>query len=216
MKMACLSLVSCLLWCAELGRADSLPAIRNEPADLSSSLSGGTAWTFYVQTSIKVTGIGYYDHGRDGLFNEQRISIWRDTSGQTAWPFIDPYSATLISMTTIPSGTNAELFGSWRRVNFDVALTLEPGGYEIAKTNVLFGDDFVKVLAIGFDTPQLDPRIQLGAPAGNIEHLPPDQYITTFGASLGPVFFVEVPEPSSAVIVLIGSVAVLAHRRLRR
>jgi hypothetical protein len=131
----------------------------------------------------------------------------------STFPFIDPFTATVIASTTIPDGTNAPLVGGWRLMDLDVSLTLEPGGYEIVNTKTMvIGDPGKFMNGNDLDALKTDPRILLGAPAeGN--HTPPEEFLAAYGANLGPMLFIEVPEPRTSLLVILGAALAMVRRR---
>lgn len=199
--------------------SQSVPAIGGDLAEIALSGEGGVGgWTFFVQEPIRVTGFGWYDNEADGLFSAMQVSLWRDNSGKTTNSvFIDPSTATLVALGTVPKGIEARLAGPWRVVDFDLSLTLEPGGYEIASTNLGDGKDLHKYYLANTDpfSPQVDSRILLGVPASGAS-MPPDELLLTYGAFLGPMFFIEVPEPTGPSLILLALSTVLARCQLLR
>ena len=177
-------------------------------------------WTFEVRSPIVAPGLAWYDAGRDGLLGSHQVGLWKETTGLSIPFFPRSSNLTMLASLTIASGTSAELVGSWRKVNFEAALTLEPGLYEIAGTEQGSPRDSV-VWASTFDViPVLhDERIVLGGPAF---HFTPNQlepgndFLTAYGPMMGPVLFIEqVPEPSAAVLAALGIGAVLFFRARR-
>ena len=106
----------------------------------------------------------------------------------------------------------APLDGSWRRFDFNVALTLEPGGYEIAGSHYSETADVVNYFKdsppeVGRTLPT-DPRLEVGSPALDSRfgsqvptfHQPQD-FILVYGVELGPMLFIEaIPEPSTVAL----------------
>ncbi len=95
-----------------LAAADNVPAIKtaNTPLEQTFTNFAGAAanatigWSFTVGSgSITVSSLGLYDSGGNGLANAHDIAIW--TSG-----------GTLVTSTTIPSGTGATLISGYRYV----------------------------------------------------------------------------------------------------
>lgn len=215
MKLIVLSgAVVALLISALACSAQSVPAIGRDPAEVPEVFGGGgrLGWTFFVQAPVRVTALGLYDEGRDGLFDAQQISIWRDNSGRTTAPFIAPYTASLVTIIEIPSGTAALLVGSWRVMQLDTALTLQPGGYELAGTVLSTRDPSTFLRGNDPESPRMEPHILLGTPAQG-SFLPPDEYPLTYGAYLGPMFFIEVPEPTIPNLILGRSLVFVMRQR---
>ena len=188
-------------------------------------------WTFYLTQPVVLTGLGWYDDGLDGLADPHQIGIWKDQSGRTDGPYMDLLNAAntsaLVLSATIPVGTAAPLDGSWRRLDFNVALTLEPGGYEIAGRNYAETADVVNYFKdsppeVGRTLPA-DPRLEVGAPAADLRfgsevptfHQPQDFWLV-YGVELGPMLFIEaIPEPSTVLLLAGGLGFWLLARRWR-
>src|SRR5512140_3070381 len=104
-----LAVTTSLVLRASNAHAQQIPVIGADPAQLPFQSvtfdSGG--WTFFVHSPLTVTGVGWFDDGRDGLLKAHDIKIWKDTSSLTKWPYIDPYTATPVASATVPSGTGA-------------------------------------------------------------------------------------------------------------
>jgi PEP-CTERM motif len=211
--------------------ADSAPAYGLDPGSAPYGsgdevyYGGLIGWTFYLTQPVTVNGIGWYDAGLDGLSHAHEIGIWKDQSGRTQWPFVDPSNSVLTLSATVPAGTAAPLDGSWRKLDFNASITLEPGGYEIAGTDYLNSRDAVRFVLEnpGFGTSLLpDPRLEVGAPAVYGRYVsepgfnPPGGYVAVYGAELGPMFFIEsVPEPSTITLWLGGLCLCLLARQAR-
>ena len=173
-------------------------------------------WSFYAKVPLVVTGVGWFDQFGDGLSHPHAISLWRDTSGQTSWPYFGP-GATVLENVPIPSGTAATLKGPWRTVDLPAPITLPAGGYLI--TGQDYADSTDGIRQVLFYSPTMlnlfppDPRILYGAPGTQ------SGFLLDFGAHLGPVLFVlAVPEPVSTTLAWLAATALLCHRRgnLRR
>ncbi len=93
-----------------LNASTDVPAIQtaNLPEILVIEFGGANpatiGWTFTLGSDITVTSLGLYDSGEDGLANAHDIGIWNN-------------SGTLLTSTTIPSGTSATLNAGYRYVS---------------------------------------------------------------------------------------------------
>lgn len=116
----------------------------------------------------------------------------------------------MVASLNIGSGTSAELVGSWRKVDFEAALTLEPGLYEIAGTeqgsprdSVVWGSTFDVIPIL------LDERLTIGVPTFHFspsQLQPGNDFLLAYGAMMGPMLFIEqVPEPSVALMTILGA-----------
>ncbi len=206
-----------------------VPAIDLDPATLTlnefalQGTNGMYGWSFFLKQPMTVTGIGWYDEGRDGLAHPHEVGIWQDRSGVMRLPYIDQSTSVLLQTTTVPAGVGAPLDGPWRRVDFNVALTLQPGGYEIADTYQDNPEDVVKfaldrgaTLGLTNSLPT-DPRMLTGLAyysRGGAFQAPALDFLVA-GVELGPMLFIEpIPEPPSLALGLAG-LAMLMLRRVR-
>jgi hypothetical protein len=69
--------------------------------------AGMLGWTFNVQSTVTVTGVGWFDYGRDGLLSPVQVGLWKAVNGwysglppETIW--------------TGSVGANAPLSGDFR------------------------------------------------------------------------------------------------------
>jgi hypothetical protein len=191
------------------------------PEGALGNTNGMYGWNFWLLQPAVVTGVGWYDVGRDGLVNSHEIGLWQGP----------PFNYTsLVFSATVPAGTTAPLQGDWRKVNFNVSLTLQPGFYVIGGTYHGAGDDTVE-FAQGF-TGELtvDPRV-FTSPTDARTILPffavgggfraPDTPAIVYGAEFGPTLFVEpIPESPPSALLALGLCSWLAvglgRRRLGR
>lgn len=205
-------------------RAASAPALGIDPdqAPIETSFrytNGMIGWSFFVTEPLTITGVGWYDYGHDGLIDSHQIGIWKELSGLPRDQLFMLTNMSLLASATIAAGAEAPLSGPWRTVEIP-HLTLEPGGYEVAGT---FrndpGDIFKFASVVGGDLILPDPRIQIAAPTFSFgdEFRAPDQGVLYYGVHLGPMLFMEIPEPT-VMPLLLWAMLVLgcrtAHKRL--
>jgi hypothetical protein len=149
--------------------------------------------------------LGWYDYDHDGLIDSHQIGIWKDQIGLPRDQlFYGLTNMSLMASATIAAGTEAPLDGPWRTVDLP-SLTLQPGGYEIAGTfRSDPGDIFKFASIVAGDQIHPDPRIQIAAPTVSFgdQFRAPDQG-ALYGVHLGPMLFLEIPEPAALALVLL-------------
>jgi hypothetical protein len=179
-------------------------------------------YTFYLHQAITVSQIGWFDSEQDGLSRPFRVGLWKDLSGATSWPFIDPRNSVQLlgnSATgiTIPGGTLAPLNGVWRVVNLATPLTLQPGGYELAGLDSATRSDAIRYVLGG----PSNPYLTIGAPVQSYSaetegfHAS-DSFIAVSGLELGPMLFSNIPEPSSWGLLICGAGTLFLFRLMQR
>ena len=212
-------LLTCLTTLVLVTRASAqdVPAINLDPAVLgqmripTGDAAGG--WSFRVRSRVTITGLGFYDAEGDGLSQSHLLGLWQSQS--TNWLFPNFGGALLVASATIPSGQSAQLDGVWRKATFDVGLTIEPGIYAVAASysSEAKGDPIQFGLGSTL-APYIDSRIQIGSPGGAAGDFPPPAdwiWLASFGADLGPMFFIqEVPEPSPLSLLFAAALLRLA------
>lgn len=206
-----LGLLTTLYLDTVLCTAQSIPAMNVNPsAGLTEGFlmetNGLYGWSFQISATVMITGLAVFDLASDGLNQSHEVSLWKDESGLSVWPFIDWRGATFLASLSIPAGSMATLDRVWRRVDFDATLTLGPGGYCVMSTYNSVQEDSVSFFPVA---PELtDPRFTVGAPMYTIgpDFKEQTAFVLAAGADLGPMLFVQqVPEPSSAALVLAAS-----------
>lgn len=223
LSLACLSLP------LPISHAATGPAIPNDPAifppeDLGGNTVDIVGWTFEVKSPVVVRGLAWYDHGRDGLLQSHLVGLWKDVVNHPSRKFNPlPQDLAFLTALNIPSGTNATLDGPWRRVDFEASLALSPGVYELVGTvDGLFGDSVRWAPLMDIYGLTIDDRMEIGLPAfnSNAQGLQPaDDILLAYGAEFGPMLFIEqVPEPSTALLAVLGagSAMFVRARRSRR
>jgi hypothetical protein len=204
------------------GSAASVPVIGLDPeTDLSTNtgtphfgftdqnVEGTVGWTFRVLQPIRVTMLGWYDDGRDGLSHAHAVGISQALSPT-------PFNGTGNMYTTIPAGDAARLIGSWR-VELINAVTLSPGYYSIVGYDYTDSPDPIKFAASSYPLfLPTDPRIDEDSLTPIFGDYTGATYsIATGGAFFGPMLFVQpVPEPSATSLGLLGVAFLVAtHAR---
>ena len=127
---------------------------------------GGNAtvgWEFTLNSPMLVDGLGFWDHGSDGLVNAHDVGIWNTSN-----------TALLLASTTVTNGSSTAVAstsstGRWLFNNIS-AITLSPGTYVVGATIIAFDADsqrinasasmlsgatFVQARNIGFSRPAL-------------------------------------------------------------
>jgi hypothetical protein len=211
------AVLACSLALACARADDSTPLVQPSP---SASITPGGAlgtntgmygWNFWLLKPVVVTGVGWYDVGRDGLVSSHEVGLWTGS--------LYNYTS-LVFSATVPAGTAAPLEGDWRKVNFNVSLTLEPGFYVVGGTFHGNGDDTAefadgltvdpRVFTSSTDARTIAPFFAIG---GGFRA--PYTGALVYGAELGPTLFVEpIPEAPPFTLFALGLFAWLA-RRLR-
>lgn len=157
-------------------------------------------FTFQVNSTISVDGLGFFDDGKNGLTQSHDVGLWTGTG-------------TLLASATV---TNANALDSWFRYATISTLTLAPGTYVVAATtgteNYAFEptgfftapqitfvqDAFIFGPILAFPT-QTDPGTAVGFFGGNVR-------LATVGAA--------VPESGlTAIILALGLGCLVALRR---
>ena len=97
-------------------RADT-PAFISPGAKLT-YISGTVGYTFTLAGATKVTQLGFFDIGADGLRAAVPVTIWNN-------------SGAALLTATIPAGTNANEVGQYLYVSLNTPVTLTAGTYTI-------------------------------------------------------------------------------------
>lgn len=148
---------------------------------------------------LLVTQLGFFDYNSDGLLVDHEVGIWTP-------------DGTLITSTTVPAGTTAQLVSQWRMVDID-PVTLLPGeSYRIGAQH--FGDRYIFNATSG----NLNSLIAgFANPIGSLTNGPgfnfPDT--NTYGGYNANATIIAVPEPSSVGILTIAISGVLLKQRRR-
>lgn len=176
---------------------------------------GTDGYQFTLSHDIVLTSLGVWDHDADGLSDQHQVGIWDSTH-------------TLISQTTVPSGTSGTLvqnstLGGFRFVNV-APTTLTAGTYVIGAEWFGVGspdpdDTIFSPFSNSFSTA---PQVTLGTRLFTDFQGFVEPTNTIGGNGFGPNFQFDavssVPEPSSAALFGLGALgmAVVGARRRRR
>lgn len=97
--------------------AASLPAdyVHGDSSPNQSQTSG---WAFTVGAPIKVTALGFFDSGLDGLADPHTVGLWSSATGSN--------SGTLLATTVIPEGAGAPMINKFRYIGI-APITLQVG-----------------------------------------------------------------------------------------
>lgn len=215
--------------CSAQAIAQSVPMFNVQPQLHALGHANGTivlGWTFYVRSSIILTHVGWYDTNGDGLSHAHRVGLWRDRTGATTWPYFGASSSEIFRLytpdvseqVTIPSGTNAELFGVWRRIEIPGGpIVLAPGGYALGGLDHPDSTDHIRYIQFGDAEPPLSSGVKFvaGAPAAAqiAGFVPPSLFPLVRGIYVGPMLFFQVPEPGAASLVASGMMLIGAVRQ---
>jgi hypothetical protein len=169
----------------------------------NSNLTFGAAFTVGSQP-IRVTALGVFDTGQDGLLDNHQVGLWG--------------SSTLLSSTTVPSGTGTQLLGFYRYVPITPLILSANTTYTVG---AFYSVDFYPLIdQIGEDgSAMVDPAISsvmlglMSNPSIPVFAEP----IVGFGRPLWAVNmqFTVVPEPGGAALVGAGFGALILFRRRR-
>ena len=209
------------------GELPVVPLVNIDPQQLNPTMTTAgilpaadesRGWAFELATGKQLEYLAWYDTDGDGLSHSHRVGIWRNTLAgfSPGMGHYFPYFTAneLVTEIVIPTGSQAELAGPWRRIPVG-PIVLKPGQYQIVGENHAGSDDGL-VFWLGLDHRPLAQGaslvgISIGQPIfGPIKEgnwFPPllipldvSPFTTT-----GPMLFVrDVPEPSTWATALVG------------
>lgn len=155
-------------------------------------------WAVDVTTAVRVTALGVWDEGSNGLVDAHAVGLWRG-------------DGTLLASTTVPADLAADVavpsalgLGQWLFEDID-PLTVEPGHYVMGSTSG--GDPFRSLqVSIALD-PALDNFDSGKFHFGSALEFPADDEDTAFSL-FGPNLLLEevpvTPTPLPASLALLG------------
>lgn len=194
--------------------------------------NGMIGWTFTLFEPVTVTGVGWYDQEKDGLSRAFQVGLWHDfwMGPNPPPPGLPPPPQLLGDSTSglrIPGGTQARLDGAWRVVDLETPLVLQPNFYELGGLDSATTPDVIKYVYMSGDDPEVtETRLSIGPffyafgypylIDGQFHSVGADLFYLNYGLELGPILFIDVPEPAISVVVTGSSLLLLAMRRCRQ
>jgi len=179
-------------------------------------------WSFWSTDSIKVTALGFFDEGQDGLSYAHEVGLWNE-------------NGTLLVSATVPIGTTGELTGDFRFVSLANPITLSAGlRYYVGslylssytsdnQPNGLVPDNLLMNVASLNPAPGIAYDVQRAASNYSLSLLFPDWMPTnnTSNGYFGPNFEIEtgggatgrVSEPATMLLLGLGLIGVAGVRR---
>ncbi len=176
--------------------------------------NGMVGWNFTLHQPVTLTRVGWYDEARDGLSEQAQIGLWNGANQLLG----DPDTGLFI-----PAGTAASLDGRWRVVDLLNPVQLQPGDYVLGGLDRATSTDVIKY-ALLLPPDNSDPvltgsRLTVGAFfAGDIpQPYPgfhqPSNFALLDGMELGPMLYIDVPEPAASALGAAATVLCLSGRR---
>ncbi len=177
--------------------------------------NGMVGWTFTLHQAVTVRKVAWYDEDQNGLSEQAQVGLWNGANQLLGNPDSGLF---------IPAGTSASLDGRWRTVDLLIPLQLQPGDYILGGLDHETTTDVIKyahLLPTDISDPVLTgSRLTVGQffyadmpqPQPGF-HEPSNFYLLT-GLELGPMLYIDVPEP--AAFTLGAAAAVLCLRSIGR
>lgn len=210
-----LGLMAAILMVATSAFSAPIPAIGgfNSATTTTDTTSFSNGWDFTTDTPITVNSLGYLDAGANGLTGSHEVGVY-DSSGQP------------LRTAIVPSGTAGILDGCFRYVDLTTPITLQPGEiYTIAAvSNGGSGADaYVADRPAAFTTGQgITVIANRTSPSTTVLTYPTVSNTDADQGFFGPNFTFEapsqngraaIPEPSVAVLLLMGIFGSALYRR---
>jgi hypothetical protein len=158
--------------------------------------NGMVGWTFTLQQSVTVTRVAWYDEDQNGLSHQFEVGLWHGSNQLLG----DQESGLFI-----PAGTAAALDGRWRVVDLPNPVELQPGDYVLGGLDSSTSTDVIKYAHL-LPTDVSDPaltgsRLTVGEffyasiPQPQTGFDQPSNFALLTGLELGPMLYINVPEP---------------------
>jgi hypothetical protein len=112
-----------------LALADLMPVVTltEKTGNYTPTLKATVGWSFTVNQTISVNGLGVYDSNQDGLVEAHPVAIWDSTGAEVA-------------KTTVAMGITDALVDKFR-FHAITPVTLKPGDYVIGSLNIINNGD---------------------------------------------------------------------------
>ncbi|MDX2035490.1 MAG: PEP-CTERM sorting domain-containing protein [Isosphaeraceae bacterium] len=171
---------------------------------------GSIGLDFNVNSSILVNALGAFDNGGNGLFAGVTVTIYNRTS------------QAIVAQAVVPAGTSAPLINGSRFISLPNPIKIDPGNYTVSAVftsdlffNVFTGTNVPSTLNSGGGLVSFVGTGRYGLNTGFPTIVDSQQVVNPYA---GGTFRFEdaIPEPSSLVLMGIGSVATAGLIRRRR
>lgn len=186
--------------------ASAVPAITFTGGETTTAFGGRTlGYAFSTNSSIRITALGYWDEGSNGLTDSHEVGIWNSDG------------STLLASAVVPSGTGGVLDSGFRFV------AITPVILSAGQSFLAGGFNSDNDAVIRFTTASTISAITLGStrfdfPFTGVFSPPTGEQGTFFDSGyFGPNFLTSaVPEPATWTLAVAGFGLVGAMTRRRR